>query len=84
VLLNFNELHTQRVMGNFLHDDAVGATVQITSEEQQQFISGIQCLCTVGKQQENMKYSKILVNITTLASCIWWFSMVRLLASFIS
>jgi len=84
VLLNCNDLHAQRVMRKFIDDDAVAAALKIATEEQRQFLFGIQCLCTVGKQQENMKYSKILVNIATLASCVWWFSMVCLLASFIS
>ena len=45
------------------------------SPERLQFLSGIRCLRTLGTHHHNLKFDKIRVNIMTLATCIWWFSM---------
>jgi hypothetical protein len=45
------------------------------SPEKLQFLSGIRCLRTLSTHQDNLKFDKIQVNIMTLATCIWWFSM---------
>lgn len=76
LLYDFHDFFNKRSMRTLIRDDVLDPNM---SSDQQQFLSGVQCICRLAHQHDEVKYSKIVVNIMTLASCVWWFSMVRLL-----
>lgn len=80
LIFDFNELYSRRLMGEILLDQPSDEHVA-TNPEQQQFLSGLACLSSLGHIEDGMKYSKIMANIVTLASCVWWFNSVCIVMS---
>jgi hypothetical protein len=83
VLHDFNEVFQKQALQGYLEDHHIDPTLDISSD-QRHFLSGLQCLCSLGHHHDQMVYNKVLVNIMTLVSCVWWFSMVRPFVSFLS